>query len=99
MKLSKSLGATLWLLTCCSFAQANNEREKAALVRLIHELQALQPLVTEARQSALMDARIRLNYDWLSQDLVHIQHGIQDYLDTPRSEPRSFPPLQGDYRQ
>ena len=78
-------------------ADANAERE--ALARLIHEIEALTPLVDTAKSQASPDARIRFRYDWLRQDLARIRAGIQQHIDAPRVEPRTFPPLRGDYRQ
>ena len=80
-------------------ALADNDGEKASLVRLIHELEALRPLVKEAQDQALVESRIRLNYTWLRRDLERVKSGIQDYIETPSTEPRTFEPLQGDYRQ
>jgi len=81
------------------FAVADADGEREALARIAHELQAIQPLITEAASQANPDARIRFQYDWLQQDLDRIRLGIQTHIDTPRSEPRSFPPLRGDYRR
>ncbi len=81
------------------FVFADADGERAALARTIHELQAIQPLITEAASQANPDARVRFQYDWLRQDLDHIHLGIQSHIDTPRSEPRAFPPLRGDYRR
>ncbi len=81
------------------FAFADADGERAALARVIHELQAIEPLITEAASQANPDARVRFQYDWLRQDLDHIRLGIQEHIDTPRSEPRTFPPLRGDYRR
>ena len=81
----------------CAFADADGER--VALARVIHELQAIDPLCPEAASQANPDARIRFQYDWLRQDLVRIRAGIQQHIDAPRSEPRTFPPLRGDYRR
>ena len=79
------------------FADADAERE--ALARLIHEIEALAPLTETAESQASPDARIRFRYDWLRQDLARIRAGIQEHIDAPRTEPRTFPPLRGDYRQ
>ena len=79
------------------WADADAERE--ALARLIHEIQALDPLIETAKSQATPDARIRFRYDWLRQDLKHIRAGIQAHIDAPRTEPRTVPPLRGDYRQ
>ena len=81
------------------FTAADAEGERAALARINHELQAIDPLITEAASQANPDARIRFRYDWLRQDLARVQQGIQDHIDAPRSEPRTFPPLRGDYRR
>ena len=89
------LGATLLV----QFAVADTDGERAALARIIHELQAIDPLITEAASQANPGARVRFQYDWLRQDLDRIRLGIQEHIDAPRSEPRTFPPLRGDYRR
>ncbi len=81
------------------FAVADADGERAVLARITHELQSIQPLITEAALQANPDARIRFQYDWLRQDLTRIQQGLQAHIDAPRSEPRTFPPLRGDYRR
>ena len=81
------------------FAVADADGERAALARIDHELQAIEPLITEAASQANPDARIRFQYDWLRHDLDRIRRGIQAHIDAPRFEPRSFPPLRGDYRR
>ncbi len=62
-------------------------------------MNALAPLIETAESQANPDARIRFRYDWLRKDLARIRAGIQEHLDAPRTEPRTFPPLRGDYRQ
>ena len=81
------------------FASADADGERAALARIDHELQAIEPLITAASSQASPDARIRFQYDWLRQDVDRIRRGIQAHIDAPRAEPRSFPPLRGDYRR
>ena len=81
------------------FAAADVDGERAALARIHHELQSIEPLLVEAASQANPDARIRFQYDWLRQDLNKIQQGLQAHIDAPRSEPRTFPPLRGDYRR
>jgi RAQPRD family integrative conjugative element protein len=81
------------------FAVADADGARATLARITHELQAIEPLISEAASQANPDARIRFQYDWLRQDLGRIRVGIQTHIDAPRSEPRSFPPLRGDYRR
>ena len=81
----------------CAIADGDAERE--ALARIHHELAAIEPLIRNAASQANPDARIRFRYDWLRQDLARIQQGIQAHIDGPRTEPRTFPPLRGDYRR
>ena len=82
-----------------SFAAADADAEREVLARISHELEATEPLIAEAESHANPDARIRFQYDWLRQDLERIRLGIQEHIDAPRAEPRSFPPLRGDYRR
>jgi len=81
------------------FAAADADGERAALARIDHELQAIEPLITEASSQANPDARIRFQYDWLRQDIDRVRRGIDEHINAPRSEPRTFPPLRGDYRR
>ena len=81
------------------FAIADADGEHAALARIHHELQTIEPLIAEASSQANPDARVRFQYDWLRQDLDRIRRGIEEHIDAPRSEPRTFPPLRGDYRR
>lgn len=100
MKYPSSLLTILFLgLTVAPAALANTDVEREALAKLIHELTALESLIQQAESNAAPDARIRFRYDWLRQDLKHLKDGIQSHLDAPHAQPRSFPPLRGDYRR
>lgn len=80
-----------------AFADADAERD--ALAKIIHELNALEPLIKQAEANADQDARVRFRFDWLRQDLKQVRDGVQSHIDAPRAQPRSFPPLRGDYRR
>ena len=84
-------------ITPVAFSDADAERE--ALAKIIHELSALDPLIKRAESNADQDSRIHFRYDWLRQDLKQIKNGIQSHIDSPRAQPRTFPPLRGDYRR
>jgi len=90
-----ALACTVWLQS----AMADPDAEREALARLIHEIEALEPVIAKAESQASPDARIRFRYDWLRQDLARIRAGVQEHIDAPRNEPRKVPPLRGDYRQ
>ena len=83
-------------VTPVAFADADAEHD--ALAKIIHELNALEPLIKQAEANADQDARVRFRFDWLRQDLKQIRDGVQSHIDAPRAQPRSFPPLRGDYR-
>jgi RAQPRD family integrative conjugative element protein len=87
------------ILLWATVALADDDGERAALARVIHEIDALKPLIAEAEAQANPDARVRFHYPWLKQDLEYIKLGIRKHIETPRSEPRSFPRLKGDYRR
>jgi RAQPRD family integrative conjugative element protein len=80
-------------------ARADAQGEREALARVIHELQAIEPLLRTGQAQANPDARVRFRYDWLRQDLQRMRLGIQEHIDAPRAEPREFPPLRGEYRR
>jgi len=89
---------TILLFSISSFALADADGERIALAKIVHELDALNPLITEAKSQSNPDARIQFKYDWLTLDLHRIKFGIEEHLTAPRTQPRSFPPLKGDYR-
>ena len=80
-------------------ALADGDGERAALARLVHEIDALAPVIDEAEREADADARIRFQYDWLRLDLARMRMAIQEHLEAPSAEPRTVPPLRGDYRR
>ena len=80
-------------------ARADAQGERESLARVIHELQAVEPLLRAGQAQANPDARVRFRYDWLRQDLQRMRLGIQEHINAPRAEPRSFPPLRGEYRR
>ncbi len=85
------------LITPALLADSNAERE--SLARILHELTVIEPLIKKAESQSEKPVRIQFRYDWLRQDLKQIKDGIQLHLDSPRSTPRTYPPLRGDYRR
>ncbi len=82
-----------------SFTAAGDDAEREALARVVHELETLSTLITEAEMAADPDARIRFQYAWLRADLATIRQGIDTHLQAPEQEPRTWPTLRGDYRR
>ena len=77
---------------------AVTDQERSALQRLNVELEAITKIIDEAQQAAIPDDRRQVNYQRLRADLLKIQQGILDAASAVRREPRSLPPIEGDYR-
>lgn len=88
-----------WVMLASAGAWADDDGERAALTRLVHEIEALEPLIAEAQARSNPDARIKFHYGWLRNDLAKVKLGVREHIEHPRSEPRTFPPLEGDYRR
>lgn len=95
-----------------AFGDTNNptttDAEKAYLVQIMNQLDALQPLILAAQKSQLPDKRVQFHYsryqdnegnehNGLLEDVAAIKAGITQYLNQPAIEPRTVQPLQGDY--
>jgi RAQPRD family integrative conjugative element protein len=99
MRASCQVAGLLGAVFLSTTALANADAERQSLARLVHELDALEPLLRSAESQADADARVRFQYDWLRQDLARVRLGIEEHLNAPQAEPRRFPPLRGDYRR
>lgn len=77
---------------------AITDQERSALQRLYTELEASTNIIDEAQQAANQHDRRQIDYQRLSDDLQKIQQGILDAINAERREPRSLPPVDGDYR-
>ncbi len=78
---------------------ADVDAEREILSNIIHELQAVELLIDKAQAQSEEDTRIRFEYRWLREDLGLIKNGIESHINAPQAQPRSFPPLRGDYRR
>lgn len=77
---------------------AITDQERTVLLRLHVELGAMVTILDEAEQASDLSDRRQLNYQHLQADLKKIQQGILDAVNQLRREPRSLPPIKGDYR-
>ncbi len=92
------LMASAFAMAAEGFAGSAAERE--SLARLSSEIEALYPLIDEAkRSSAQPSGRFRFEYSWLKRDLERIKQGIDEWLAQPDTTPREITPLGGDYTQ
>jgi len=96
MRMIKTLILLVAVLSAPAYAVTDQER--SALQRLNVELEAITKIIDEAQQAANPDDRRKVNYQRLRADLLKIQQGILDAASAVRREPRSLPPIEGDYR-
>ena len=79
-------------------ASAITDQERSTLQRMNTELEIITKIIDEAQQAANQRDRRQIDYQSLSDDLQEIQQGIFDAINAERREPRSLPPIEGDYR-
>ena len=77
---------------------AVTDQEGSVLYRLNIELETITNIIGEAQQASSQRDRRQVDYQRLSDDLQKIQQGILDAINAERREPRSLPPVDGDYR-
>lgn len=99
MRTIRTLCLALACAICAPIYHADTVAEHKALQQIVKELKQLDKLIDKAEREANPSERIRFRYDWLRRDIKLMKDGIQDHLDGPSTEPRTFEPLQGDYRQ
>ena len=95
-----------------AFADTNNpttgDTEKAYLIQMMNQLDAIQPFILAAKNVQLPDKRVQFHYsryqnsqgqyhNGLLEDVQSIKAGIAQYINQPAIEPRIVQPLQGDY--
>ena len=90
--------STLILALLSAPTYAITDQERSVLQRLNTELGTIANIINEAQQAANQRDRRQVDYQRLNDDLQKIQQGILDAINAERREPRSLPPLDGDYR-
>ena len=96
MQMIKTLTLLVAVLSAPTYAITDQER--SVLQRLSTELEAITLIIDEAQQAANQDDRNLVDYQCLRDDLKKISQGIVDAANAVRREPRSLPPIDGDYR-
>jgi RAQPRD family integrative conjugative element protein len=81
-----------------SAAMADGDGERAALARLVGEIDQLAPLIREAESQSSPQDRVRFGYAWLREDIDKVREGINAHLHRPRTEPQAVAPLRGGYQ-
>ena len=96
MRMTKTL--ILLVAALSAPTHAVTDQERSALHRINTDLEAITRIIEEAEQAANPRDRRQVDYQRLRADLKKIQQGILDATNAVRREPRSLPPVEGDYR-
>ena len=81
-----------------SFADTSSEKE--SLAYLLEEIKNLDMRIEHAeRQSSQNVTGTSFNYRALKSDMTFIKRGLEDYINDRHHLPRSFEPIQGEYRR
>lgn len=96
MRMTVIYPLTALLVTTAAYGITDPER--AALSRLRLELESMSTIVDEAEQQAIPHDRESVRYQRLRDDLEKVLQGVDDAKNAERREPRSLPPIDGDYR-
>ena len=76
---------------------AITDQERSELQRLYTELEATTAIIDVAEKAANPEDRRKISYAELRKDLAKIRQGLRDAINSERREPRSLPPVQGQY--
>lgn len=99
----------LALLFTLSFsAQANEEALNQTLVRVINQINAIMPLLDEAKGEIEPNTRMQLHIEpfegadgkthaGLRSDLLSIRNALIEYINKPAIEPKTIKPLALDF--
>lgn len=101
--------AVLFGLMSCSL-HADTEALNETLVRVINQINAIQPLLDKAKTEVSPNARIQLHIETfegpdgkkhpgLRGDLISIRNALIDYINHPVIAPRVIEPLEMDFIQ
>ena len=98
----------LILLVTSFTLHANNPNLNETLVRIINQINAIMPLLDEAKSELNPHERIQLQIDnfkdaqgqqhaGVREDLLMIRNGLIDYINQPVVAPRKVKPLNNDF--
>lgn len=110
-KIKNSL-AVIWIACCCFFistmALADDAQMRITLVKMVNQLEAIKPLITQAAREQDANARVKIHFDsWtdangvkhngLRQDINAIQQALIHSINRQAVSPRVFTPIQHDF--
>ena len=89
-------------------AGASQAQMNETLVKMVNQLEAVKPLINQAKQEQSANPRIKIHFDsWMSvdgkthqglrQDIEAIQASLISAIDRKNSDPKVYQPIKGDF--
>ncbi|MGQ3890142.1 hypothetical protein ACQUW5_14070 [Legionella sp. CNM-1927-20] len=108
MKRLKRLGLVVGLMLLANVSFAQNDALNETLVRLINQINAMMPLLDEAKDEQEPHARITLHIERFTdregrvhagvrEDLLAIRNSLIEFINEPAIAPKTIKPLALDY--
>ena len=105
IRLFKMLTITIFMI---STAYAGTPEMKLTLVKIVNQLQALKPLINQAKNEQTANPRYKVHFNsWvgsdgikhsgLKNDIEEIQKALVAAIQNSDSSPREYGPIKGDY--
>jgi RAQPRD family integrative conjugative element protein len=90
-----------------TFGFCDEEQMKISLVKIVNQLEAIKPLITQAEGEQSQNPTMMIHFeDWtdseglhhgLRTDLNEMQQGLLEAINQESNDPRTLPSLQGDF--
>ena len=108
MNILKKMVLGLFLIHLASTSVAANEVLNETLVRVINQINAILPLLDEAKEEIEPNGRVLLhveqfvgpdgkNHAGVREDLIAIRNGLIEFINEPVLSPKTIKPLELDY--
>lgn len=92
----------------CSSAFADTAQMKTTLVKIVNQLEAIKPLINQAKSEQSANPRVKVHFDsWidtdgkkhngLRQDIENIQAALISAINAQNADPREYQPIKGDF--
>ncbi len=104
----KGLFFLAFLVLMGSSVFADDDQMKITLVKIVHQLEAIKPLIHQAEQEQSQNPRMKIHFEeWISsegerhnglrQDIENIQQALIEAINAKEADPRIVPPIKGDF--
>ncbi len=108
MKVIQNLCLASVLLAAFGSSFADEAQMKLTMVKIVNQLEAVKPLISQAKAEQEANPRIKIHFDsWvdaeghkhngLREDIEAIQNSLIQAIDQRSTDPRVYKPIKGDF--